>query len=161
MAIDRNFFTDLQSAKKTERKVAEYFSCLNEFNIVQYDNVDNRYDIIVQDACNVNHEIEIKEDFMAQKTGNIMVEFECRGKPSGIAVTQASHYGYVIHEPNGQKNLYIISVDELKELIANQEYKREVIGGDPGSNTKGYLFSLDLVKDKFFHELNFNYHLVS
>ena len=32
--------------------------------------------------------IEVKSDRLAHKTGNVYIEYECRGKPSGIATTK-------------------------------------------------------------------------
>jgi hypothetical protein len=35
--------------------------------------------------------IEIKNDKISPTTENIAIEFECRGKPSGISITKANH----------------------------------------------------------------------
>jgi hypothetical protein len=90
--------------------------------------------------------IEVKEDFTCQKTGNVGLEFETRGIPSGINVTQATHYIFRIHEPNGKTTDWIVKVSKIKEMIKKIEYDRIIIGGDAGSNSKNYLFELKTIK---------------
>jgi hypothetical protein len=71
--------------------------------------------------------VEVKTDFMTKNTGNIAVEFESRGKPSGIAVTKADHW--VFHIPN--KCTIIVETMRLKEL-SRKYYKSKgySLGGD-------------------------------
>jgi len=40
--------------------------------------------------------IEVKKDDWVVRSGNIAIEFESRGKPSGIMVTKASFWAHVI-----------------------------------------------------------------
>ena len=71
--------------------------------------------------------VEVKTDFIAHETGRIAIEFESRGKPSGIAVTKADHW--VLHIPN--KCTIIVETNRLKELA--REYYRSrgfILGGD-------------------------------
>ena len=35
--------------------------------------------------------VEVKSDFMAQRTGNVFVEYRSRGKLSGISTTEAEY----------------------------------------------------------------------
>ena len=37
-----------------------------------------------------NSEVEVKRDRQTQKTGNVYIEYESRGKPSGIKTTKAN-----------------------------------------------------------------------
>lgn len=68
-------------------------------------------------------------------TGNIFIEFSCRGKHSGIKVTQADWFVYYFKYLG---ELWLIKVDDLKDLIEKNDF-RIGIGGDPGSNSSGYL----------------------
>ena len=71
--------------------------------------------------------IEVKTDFIAEKTGNIAVEFESWGKPSGIATTSARHWVFVI--PN--KIAIFVETNRLKELARHFYQEGKVtIGGD-------------------------------
>ena len=58
--------------------------------------------------------LEVKFDSMAHVTGNIFIEYSSRGKPSGIAVTDAEYYLYIIAEFN---NAIILNVEYLKERL--------------------------------------------
>jgi hypothetical protein len=40
--------------------------------------------------------IEVKTDARAAQTGNLFVEFECKGRPSGIMVTKADSWAFVL-----------------------------------------------------------------
>lgn len=138
-----DFDTDLQKSKTTEREVAELFKSHygNDIRKVSYCD-DNRFDIALDMGDDVVT-LEVKEDFKCMVTGNVCVEFECRGKPSGIAVTQADYLVYKIHESPVKFNYYMCSIDAISKRIASGNYYRVFeSGGDPGSNTKGYLFKL-------------------
>jgi hypothetical protein len=78
-------------------------------------------------------------------TGNIFIEFSCRGKDSGVKVTQADWFVYY-YKFLGE--LWLIKVGELKDLITNNNFKVGV-GGDPGSNSSGYLIPRKKFRDNF------------
>ena len=101
-------------------------------------NKDNKYDL----SMNVNGEIityEIKTDVFIRPendTMNMFIEKECRGKSSGIEVTQAKWfvtYFKHIHE------VWYIKTETLKELIAKNNFKITSNSGDHNSKTSGYL----------------------
>lgn len=137
-----SFHKDLHRAKKTEMDVANYLAEATKTNI-KILNDTKEFDIVLE-RVGKNYVIEVKEDFMAAKTGNVAVEYECRGKPSGISVTKADVYAYVIHENTGVRNLHLIESKVLKKAINKKMYHRKVVGGDRGSNTKMYLFTKDV-----------------
>ena len=63
------------------------------------------------------HKVELKsESYLWERTGNICIEYEQGGKPSGIAVTEADYW---VHElkRDGQTLVYLMfPMDRLKEL---------------------------------------------
>ncbi len=142
-----NFRKDHKIARKTERQIADYLVTKGYEFLDECDNAD--YDIRMKTPPGEVITIEIKEDFTCQKTGNIGLEYHCRGKPSGISVSKADFYLYKVHEPNGEKNMYVIKTSNLKEMIEGELYHRTVSGGDPGSNSLNYLFALPVVKENF------------
>jgi len=83
-------------------------------------------------------------------TGNIFIEFSCRGKDSGIEVTEADWFVYYFKFLG---ELWIIKVDDLKKLIDENNFKIGV-GGDPGSNSSGYLIPRMKFRDKFLVRIN-------
>ena len=108
-------------------------------------NSDFRHDLkLAQETENAfaeilgpNTTIEIKDDLQASQTGNIFIEFESRGKPSGIATTEADYWAIHID------GIWItLRTDKLKG-IARKMYKLfgTTLGGD--SNTsKGVLIPI-------------------
>lgn len=83
-------------------------------------------------------EIEIKTDRICQRTGNVFVEFESRGKDSGLNKTTATYWVYCLWSEVRKLQTYIlIPTARLKKLIKQNNYK-EQRGGDNFSS-KGYL----------------------
>lgn len=89
MNYNSDFKFDLQVGQIAEREIADIFS---------------------------SKKIEVKTDFMAQETGNVAIEFQSRGKPSGIAVTQADYYAYCLPRANFQNIIIFMEINELKRI---------------------------------------------
>ena len=148
------FYRDLQIAQFTEKMVTDkliQFFEKHSYKILSCEfNNDFRYDVIFRiksnntgkNAITKTLKIEIKEDFMCAETGNVIVEFECRGKPSGISTTQSHLYIYVIHMPNGTLSYRMLKTASLKKMIIDKKYFRIVYGGGDGNSTN-YLFKLE------------------
>ena len=87
---------------------------------------------------------ELKTDRMAHKTGNVYVEFQSRGKDSGIRTSKSDTWIFKI--PNGRDtHLFSIHIPltRLKKLVS-KDY-RVVPGGD-NLTSRGYLVPLtDLI----------------
>lgn len=134
---DNLFQEKLSIANKTEREVANLLSVRGASNF-EFCN-DSRWDI----KCEKDDEIitlEVKEDFQCQQYNNIAVEFSSRDKPSGIEVTKAEYFVYVIHTKSGIKYL-LFKTDKLKKMISDKRYSRIASGKDTDGNfNKFYLF---------------------
>ncbi len=88
---------------------------------------------------------ELKTDRMAHKTGNVYVEFQSRGKNSGILTSKSDTWIFKIVS-NGDRHLFSIHIPltRLKKLVS-KDY-RVVPGGDK-LTSRGYLVPLtDLIK---------------
>lgn len=100
------------------------------------------YDIeIIKDDINTKY--EVKADRYTYKTNNIVIEYECRAKPSGINISQSNYYAYYVVNPNNKDDLYIIPTNDIKEYIKNRNYKRIISGGDNGVS-KMYIFDKNI-----------------
>ena len=89
--------------------------------------------------------VENKRDKLAHKTGNVFIEYECRGKPSGLATTEASWWAIGIDNENGDIETAILaSVQWLKAKCREHlgTSWRNVSGGDNGLS-KGILLKMD------------------
>ena len=75
--------------------------------------------------------LEVKTDFKAHKTGNIAIEIECNGKPSGLATTEAEWWLFNIRIPKGEPMMLIINRHRLKQLATMHIHRGHVtMGGD-------------------------------
>jgi hypothetical protein len=108
------------------------------------DNKDNKYDLLMDMPLRGKSgykkvSYEIKTDVFCKPyldTGNIFIEFECRGSDSGISVSEADWFvTYFQHF----REIWYIKTDKLKKLIINNNFKKTELSGDLNSNTKGYL----------------------
>lgn len=80
----------------------------------------------------LNQEIEVKTDKMFCKTGNVAVEYESRGKPSGISKTKAKYWVFILVDRDLKtESMVLIPTSRLKK-IARRYLKtdRDVHGGD-------------------------------
>jgi len=140
MTPNYNFRQDLPVAQKTEYEVARLLCDVYKADARTIEMChDNRYDI----KAFINNgwfTFEVKEDFTCERTGNVGVEYSCRGKPSGIAVSQADFYIYKIHSQEQGIVFLIFSTKHLKALVDEKLYFRTVNGGDAGSDSLNYLF---------------------
>ena len=96
--------------------------------------------------------IEVKsERGMWQRTGNIAIEYESYGKPSGIAATESDYWFHNLCIDDDTFCTLVFKTDSLKKIIDNLDYKRSVSGGDHNAS-KMYLvnlqklFSSDVIK---------------
>ncbi len=135
-----NFVKDLANAKVVEKEFVEVLSKKITIDDIDFCN-DFRYDVLIKSEGRSTR-YEVKHDIMSCKTGNLALEYECRGKPSGIDRTEADVWVYKLGY-----SFYSMPVGKLKELISKESYFRKVVGGDSGSNTNNILY---------LFEFNFN-----
>ena len=96
--------------------------------------------------------IEVKsERDIWQKTGNIAIEYESYGKPSGIYATESDYWFHNLCIGDDVFATVVFKTKNLKRIINNLDYKRSVAGGDHNAS-KMYLlnlkklFSSDVIK---------------
>ena len=131
---------DTLEPKKEDRK---------KFDIdLQYGKVKEK---IIADMLQ-DKKIEVKsERGMWLKTGNIAIEFESYGKPSGIASTESDYWFHNLCIGDEVYGTLVFKTDMLKKIIKNTPNKREVSGGDHNAS-KMYLmniqklFNVDIIK---------------
>lgn len=78
--------------------------------------------------------IEVKRDSWIGRTGNIAVEYQSRGKPSGIATTNASHWCFIFSNEFNDEVMIIIETERLKR-ISRIFYKKGSIKSMGDNNT--------------------------
>ena len=96
--------------------------------------------------------IEVKsERGMWQRTGNIAIEYESYGKPSGIAATESDYWFHNLCVGEDTFCTLVFNTDSLKKIVNNLDSKRSVSGGDNNASRMYLvnlqkLFSSDVIK---------------
>lgn len=141
-----NFKKDLLLGNEGEDVLREFLNSKDCKPISKND--DRRYDLKMLKK-GVETTYEIKTDFKCAPlfdTGNIFIEFECRGKESGIMVTEADWFVTYFKYLN---EIWFIKSKKLIQLINDNNFPTFSDAGDLNSNTKGYLINRKKFKKHF------------
>jgi len=105
---------------------------------------------LLKGIINGDFKCEVKRDRKLSYTGNLAIEVEYKGKPSGLAKTEAEWYAFVCSGSEYKDELIIfISTERLKKLCDDYENHggRVVYGGDYNAS-KLILLPLEKILDK-------------
>ena len=89
--------------------------------------------------------VEVKRDRMSEKTGNIAIEFECRGAPSGIKATTAEWWALDLPH---LETVVMIKTSRLVSLMRQKIKSKEAeikTGGDDAASKMVILKISDLL----------------
>lgn len=139
-----NFYENLEFAQEGEYEVANLLvNKFKDFKIIEFNN-DNKCDIIAE-VCGKRVLIEVKEDVRSSDTGNIVIECQSRGKPSGIHTTQADFWVFRVHQDNEILNI-LFKIKDLKQSIRDRIFynKRQMLHTD--SKNVLYFFKIDKLR---------------
>ena len=90
-----------------------------------------------------NEKIEVKtERDKWMTTGNIAIEFECRGKPSGIAVTEAKWWVHVLADGDDTSCMLMFPTEKLKEIARKYYANGKIVDGGDDNLSKMVLLPL-------------------
>ena len=79
----------------------------------------------------LNKKIEVKSERDTwMKTGNICIEYQSYGKPSGIIATEADFWFHNLCIKDDIFCTLIFDVPKLKQLMEKLDFKKSVSGGD-------------------------------
>ena len=99
-----------------------------------------------------NKKIEVKaERGMWMQTGNIAIEYQSYGKPSGIEATESDYWFHNLCIGDNEYCTLVFKTDVLRTIVNNLDYFKTVSGGD-NKASKMYLvnlqklFSKDVIK---------------
>jgi hypothetical protein len=129
--MNNNFYKDLADGQKGEEAVKHFGETVLDLRFVKY-NDTSAFDILFEDDERNVVTFEVKTDFFEKNlneggTGNMAIEYKCRGKRSGIRKTKAMYFVYYFPNIN-DKQLWLISVDDLKSLLKEHRFKRVSAG---------------------------------
>lgn len=143
-----NFKSDLKLGNEGEQVVVEFLKTKGCTHIKS--NNDNKYDILMSNAKGDEITYEIKTDVKCAPlfdTGNLFIEFESRGKSSGILTTQADWFVTYFQYLN---ELWFIKSELLYDLIDANTFPEYRDAGDIGSQTHGILINRKEFKKHFY-----------
>ena len=99
-----------------------------------------------------NKKVEVKsERDIWQNTGNICIEYECWGKPSGIRATESDYWFHNLCIGDDEYCTLVFKTDTLKKIVDKLDTFKTVSGGD-GNASRMFLvnlqklFSTDVIK---------------
>jgi len=118
-----NFQNCLKFGNIYEKKLIEFLK-LENYELAPK-RVFSDWDIKTHDGLTY----EVKADRYTYKTDNFCLEYEGNKKPSGLSVTKAIYYAYYVVKPSGE-DLYIIPVEDLKELINKNKFNTRYLGNN-------------------------------
>jgi hypothetical protein len=78
--------------------------------------------------------VEVKRDTWICKSRNLAIEYESRGNPSGIAVSVADYWCFIISGEMEDKMMLLVEIGKLKE-ISRKYYKKGNIKSMGDENT--------------------------
>ena len=99
-----DFDLDLKFGKTHERKIAKLFGIKEE-----------------------QIEVKTERDWWA-KTGNLCIEVERRGKPTGISITKAKIWIHVLSKGNKQMLRLVFDVGILKKIVKKYKDNWKMVG---------------------------------
>ena len=131
--IKENTSDDIKELKKSDFSVAKFEKDLT---------YGKKHEKLVMKSM---ENFELKTDRMAHKTGNVYVEFQSRGRDSGIRTSKSDTWIFKIVS-NGDRHLFSIHIplSRLKKLVS-KDYR--ILPGGDNLTSKGYLVPMnDLIK---------------
>lgn len=88
--------------------------------------------------------IEVKRDTRVSESGNIAVEFECRGQPSGISTTTAAWWAFELAGENYKDEIIIwIETERLRAMCEWLISKDDWVPGGDDKQAKMVLLHLN------------------
>jgi len=119
-------------------------------------NNDNKFDIDLSKAQIREKElrdilgkskVEVKTDSIWKGSKNLAVEFRCRGKPSGISVSEAEYYAFILDANSYTEGIIIIPIEKLLYL-ARKFYRMGKVknGGDDNASEMVLIPIIEFVK---------------
>ncbi len=94
------------------------------------------------DFCLDDESFEVKADRLAHRTGNLVIEHTCNGRPSGIRSTKAEWWCYFVLNPSGGYRYYKIPSSVIrKACVGAREWHTD------NGRTKFYLVPVSQFSD--------------
>ena len=98
-----------------------------------------------------NKKIEVKTERDIWKvSGDIAIEYQYKGRKSGIAVTQSEWWAHILQDNEDIKCILLMPTEELKRVARKHLLDKKVIGGD-NNNSKMVLVPIHELMKGYMH----------
>jgi len=150
-----NFESALSMGEKGESIVRKFLENLGYIFLSKCEDISHDYkflkngkEYIFEIKTDVAHLFEDEKTGSLRDTGNMAIEYESRGKKSGISVTKADFF--VTYYPQINE-IWLIKTEKLKDIIRENKdtIKKVENAGDTNSNTKLFLLKRETYKTNF------------
>lgn len=85
---------------------------------------------------------EVKSERYSGHSGNICVEYAYNSKPSGVRATTANIWVHFAIMTDGSHVCYFIPIDDLKQLVDDKKYIKNIVAGGDGKKSSFYIFRM-------------------
>ena len=129
--MNDDFEKDLADGQKGEAAVKHFVETTLEIPFFKY-NDTKAFDIMFQSVGEEPVFFEVKTDYFEKDwtkggSGNMAIEYKCRGKPSGVRTSLATHFAYYF--PNIEdKHLWVIPMEDLNSLLKGNRFPAKDAG---------------------------------
>ena len=136
----KNTFNDDKNFGESYERLATNYVENNK--IIFSEGNEPKYDFIAT-YQGVDKKYEVKADKMCLYTGNIAIEYECSGRPSGINSSEADYYIIFALNKQDSHKCYMIPLTELRELAVKCQSR----SGGYQFRSKMYLLPLNNIRN--------------
>lgn len=121
MRNHNNFRQNLAFAQKGElESINLYLKKYPNAKLLKELNDNKNFDFLIENDSK-EIPIEVKEDVRVKDTGNVLIEFESRGKPSGISTSKSEQWVFRLHSNTGVDS-FLFNTADIKLAIKNKKY---------------------------------------
>lgn len=157
MSIDYNkkFWEQLKKGEKYEIELLKHIPHL------KYQKMNGNfkpYDLKIYHEKKLYNTYEVKTDYQIHLYGNIAIEYEWNGNPSGIS-TSTARYWAIFETFKGGYILYVIPRKRILKFIKMSLYHTDTIGGDR-DKSKLYLFDKQVFKNYVIYDKKYNKNII-
>jgi hypothetical protein len=140
------FNESVDIARVGERVVRDYLDDLDTTKAVIDIRHDTRFmgkdiDFMVYTTKKQIYYVEVKTDFKAHETGNMVYEVHTSGEKGCLAKTEADYIFYYVY---GSKTLYVIDRIKLQSYVNSFKHLKLIKMGD---RSDGYLLPLSVLEE--------------
>lgn len=96
------------------------------------------FDIMIPET---NKTVEVKRDAKAHKTGNVFIETRCNGFDSGLNITTADHWAYMIKD-----KIYLIKPNDIRLCVEHNRIQ-ETLHYIQGKDIDAYVIPLTFLQN--------------